>query len=548
MNQAVVITETEEFFAPTSTDLVDGLVAEYRKDRERIESVDAFLSGDGFHKALGYYIAGNREELRGVRCTPVTERMFRLDGAIKALNSAHWDKALRMTDVLDYMPAQRREDWFEQIEKMATPDFEEDTVRATLGTLLAQRMDFLAEKVDGIFRALSRTHVTNQPEGFSKRMIMTGVTNDYGGYGSRQSGHINDLRQVIAKFMGRDEPGYRASHRLVEIARAHHRGEWLDVDGGALRIRCYLNGNAHIEIHPDIAWRLNQILAHLHPAAIPSRFRTKPKKARKVREHVLMDRPLPFAVLDLLDQMVAVRTVPTKNNWGEVVAQPVTRNDNSLQFPYGDWSKHVVQEASRVLTAMGGVQMRDEKGLSSWWEFDYPPEPVIKRIVVEGAIPDHRSHQFYPTPESIARRTVELAGIGSTDSVLEPSAGTGALADAVSEAGCRRLFCVEVSSLHCQVLEAKGHDVENADFLKWREGEYSRIVMNPPFSEGRWQAHLEHASTMVAAGGRLVAVLPASAKGKDLLPGFRLTFDGPYSNEFSGTSVSVVIVVAERAA
>lgn len=32
------------------------------------------------------------------------------------------------------------------------------------------------------------------------------------------------------------------------------------------------------------------------------------------------------------------------------------------------------------------------------------------------------------------------------------------------------------------------------------------------------------------------------------ISGFNLTFDGPYSNEFSGTSVSVVIVVAEKAA
>ncbi len=542
MNHAVFISEAEEFFAPTSTDLVDGLVAEYRKERSCIEDVDAFLSGEGFHKALGYYIAGNREELHGLRSTPATERLFQVKNAIAALNAAHWDKALRLTDVLDWMPANRREDWFDQIEKLKTPDFEEDTVRATLGTLLSQRMDFLAEMVDGIFQALSRSHVTNRPEGFSKRLILTGVTNDYGGYGSRQTGHINDLRKVIAKFMGRDEPGYSASNRMVEIARAHHRGEWVDVDGGALRVRCYLNGNAHIEIHPDIAWRLNQILAHRHPMAIPSQFRTKPKKSAKVREHTLMDRPLPFAVLDLLDQLKPVRTSAMKNSWGEVVAEPVTTNRNSVEFPYGDWSKHVVQEASRVLAAVGGVPM--SRGGSSWWEFDYPPKEVIKRIVVEGSIPDHKSHQFYPTPKGLALRAVELAGIGPNDAVLEPSAGTGGIADLLPE---DRTLCIEVSPLHCAVLESKGHKVFEADFLKWQSPQqFSRIVMNPPFSEGRWQAHIEAAAKLVADGGRLVAILPASASGKALLPGFSLTFDGPYDNEFSGTSVSVVIVVAEK--
>lgn len=543
MNQDVVITEAEEFFAPASTDMVDGLVAEYRKDRERIEAVDAFLSGDGFRQALGYYIAGNREELHGLRATPATERLFRLDGAIRALNAAHWDKTLRLTDVLDYMPAKRREEWFEQIEKMDTPDFEEDTVRATLGGLLAQRMDFLAEKVDGIFQALSRSHVTNQPEGFSKRLILTGVTNDYGGYGSRQAGHINDLRQIIAKFMGRDEPGYNASNRLVEIARAHHRGEWMDVDGGALRVRCYLNGNAHIEIHPDIAWRLNQILAHLHPAAIPSRFRTRPKKERKAREHTLMDRPLPFAVLDMLDQMKEVRTVPAKNRWGEVVAEPVTTNRNSLEFGYGGWSKHVVAEACRVLESIGGVRMRSDQG--SWWEFDYPPKEVIKRIVVEGSIPDQKSHQFYPTPESVAREAVELAEIGPDDECLEPSAGVGGLADLMPK---ERTQCVEISPLHCQILREKGFRVIEGDFLKIAPSmaKFDRVVMNPPYSEGRWQAHLEAAASLVATGGRLVAILPASAKGKTLLPGFDHKWSRVYSNEFSGTSVSVVILSADK--
>jgi len=38
--------------------------------------------------------------------------------------------------------------------------------------------------------------------------------------------------------------------------------------------------------------------------------------------------------------------------------------------------------------------------------------------------------------------------------------------------------------------------------------------------------------------------LPASAKGKDL-KGLKCTWHGSYDNEFSGTSVSVVILVAD---
>jgi len=49
-----------------------------------------------------------------------------------------------------------------------------------------------------------------------------------------------------------------------------------------------------------------------------------------------------------------------------------------------------------------------------------------------------------------------------------------------------------------------------------------------------------------ASGGRLVAVLPASARGKDILPGINATWSREYKNEFSGTSISVVIMVADK--
>lgn len=70
--------------------------------------------------------------------------------------------------------------------------------------------------------------------------------------------------------------------------------------------------------------------------------------------------------------------------------------------------------------------------------------------------------------------------------------------------------------------------------------------MNPPFDQGRWQAHLEHAAGLLRDGGRLVAILPESARRADPLPGWRCAWHGPFANAFPGASVSVVILVAER--
>ena len=68
--------------------------------------------------------------------------------------------------------------------------------------------------------------------------------------------------------------------------------------------------------------------------------------------------------------------------------------------------------------------------------------------------------------------------------------------------------------------------------------------MNPPFSGGRALLHMQAAASLLAPAGRLVAVLPASMRGSKPLAALDQTWHGPYDNEFAGTSVSVVILVA----
>jgi hypothetical protein len=55
-------------------------------------------------------------------------------------------------------------------------------------------------------------------------------------------------------------------------------------------------------------------------------------------------------------------------------------------------------------------------------------------------------------------------------------------------------------------LEAKGHQVERGDFLEY-EGQYDRVVMNPPFELGRDIEHVCHAFRLLAPDGKLVAIM-----------------------------------------
>lgn len=472
-------------------------------------------------------------------------QLFSLEGAVRALNADYWSRTLALTDVLDCMPQKRRDFWHAQIRGEETvgsgsnaekvpplPDFEEQTVRATLKDLLSMRATFFAERVDGIFRALSNEHVTNCPQGFSKRMILNQVYSTYAN--SSQVGHINDLRCVLAKFMGRDEPKWNATTGIVEIARKRH-GEWITVDGGAMRIRVYLKGTAHLEIHPDMAYRLNQVLAHLHPHAIPAKFRTKQKRAPK--EFEMISRPLPFAVLYLLQHMRPV-SERIGQSWPE--RYRTIANARKFEYGYGTDCKSALREAERVLEGIGGVRV------GHYYQFDYDPDEVIDDIVSSGCIPDKVSHQFYPTQsETVGAAAIEMAEIGDADECCEPSAGQGDLAALMPK---DRTTCVEISPLHCTILKARGFNTVQADFLKWAETapKFDRIVMNPPFSEGRALAHVEAAAGLIRPRGKLTAILPASFKGKDILPGWSVEWSRIFDNEFSGTSVSVVIFCGVR--
>ena len=533
MTEIDLIDPGTEFFAPVSTDAISGMVAQYNAVRGRIEQISSIVTGE-MAAAMSYFLDGNTDSNSRYSALNV-ERLFKTEGAVAALNAAYWSKALALTDVLDLMPQKRRDEWNKSIIEQTTPDFTEDTVRNTLADLINMRAKFFAERVDGMFRGLSGEHVTNQPQGFGKRMIIARVLNEYGHVEHSRSGLINDLRAVVAKFMGRAEPRYSATDPLIYALKSRW-GEWVDVDGGALRMRLYKKGTAHLEVHPDMAWRLNQILASLYPLAIPPEFRAKPK--RRVREFDLIRKPLPFQVVDALASMEeAVTTVPQseRRDWRD---NGIRRIPKTRQFKFGA-SKDALTEAERVLEAIGGV-----KQPGGHWLFDYEPGDVLNEIVVSGCIPDHRSHQFYPTPTRLAERLVELAGIEPHHTVLEPSAGLGGLADLLPK---ERTTCVEISDLHCKVLEAKGCHVDRADFLHWTAGSFDRVVMNPPFSEGRWLAHVEHAASMLRDNGRLVAILPSGAKNRDgLLPGFNKEWNGPFDGEFAGTSVSVVMLVANK--
>tara|TARA_R110000851_G_scaffold92259_1_gene201246 strand:+ start:3769 stop:5502 length:1734 start_codon:yes stop_codon:yes gene_type:complete len=566
-NQEFIDNETlNSFAAPVKFDALTRLVGQFESTKAQITEVHEIINAQRVNGVLGYFFSGNSTDQYGnsahLRHTQSVSEVFRLEGALNQLTSTYWQLALKETDLLEYMPQTRREQWQESLNawrdsrykhgakpELDMPEFTLDNLQSTIYSLLARRGEFLAERVDGIFRGLSRNHVTNVPEGFSKRMIMSGVYCQFGTIDYTREGHIHDLRMVIAKFMGRDDPDRNSTGCFLKTAKAQ-RGQWLELDGGSLRIRVYKAGTAHLEVHPEMAHRLNNVLAYLYPTAIPESFRKRPSrpKAAGFKSAVLMDKTFSNEISAIMISLTTHVRYVRSNNFRQEFDKIPVRNAVSLSSYTQERSKHLMGELNTILQALGAVQMTENAAAIPYWQFDYDALDLIHKVAALGYIPDAQSHQFYPTPKPVAELLVDLLAISEGESVLEPEAGQGGIADELPR---EQTTCVEVSPIHCDILARKGHQVEQVDFLGWNPGRtFDVVAMNPPYSEGRWQSHLQKAASLVSADGRIGALLPMTAKhnAAKLLPGFDIEFYEPIHNAFEGTAITVIPMIARKAA
>ena len=65
MEGELVLDEFEQFFAPVSSDMVDGLIGQYQNMRGRIDTVASFVADAVNGAAIGYFIDGNVDRERG---------------------------------------------------------------------------------------------------------------------------------------------------------------------------------------------------------------------------------------------------------------------------------------------------------------------------------------------------------------------------------------------------------------------------------------------------------------------------------------------------
>jgi phospholipid N-methyltransferase len=172
------------------------------------------------------------------------------------------------------------------------------------------------------------------------------------------------------------------------------------------------------------------------------------------------------------------------------------------------------ERVNKILELMGGRWTRSLQAHL----FEQDPSDKVEDILLTGQIVDlKKEYDFFETPADLADEMVEQANIKPGMTVLEPSAGHGAIAEAVRRA-CPKatLEVCEIQSVNRDILMRKGFNVVGAEFVdRLDDNHYDRIVMNPPFSRQQDIDHVNYAYSLLKPGGRLVAIMSASVKFRD---------------------------------
>ena len=139
----------------------------------------------------------------------------------------------------------------------------------------------------------------------------------------------------------------------------------------------------------------------------------------------------------------------------------------------------------------------------------------------------NEANQFYPTPKELVKRILEGCDLKNIQTVLEPSAGSGNIIEALEEYEVEydknlhlrhnisvegkkwiSIDCIELDKDLRSALIGKGFRVIQDDFLTFNSFKrYDLIIMNPPFNNGA--KHLLKALELQQYGGNIICILNA---------------------------------------
>lgn len=247
--------------------------------------------------------------------------------------------------------------------------------------------------------------------------------------------------------------------------------------------------------------------------------------------------------------MTLTKTIKFDNDVLAVLRNMTWNDDGTIGYLHGQLDRKLYERTNKALDAMGGKWNKSKKG----HVFSFDPRPQVEGLLDSGALTVERDG-FFETPQAVVDRMV--AHVWPRGSVLEPSAGMGAIADKLPKV-YSEIMCIEKNPQRADALHVKGYPVHCMNFLEYTDTEYDTIFMNPPFEESQDIAHVMHAYSLLADGGEMVAIMGEGAffRNDSKATTFRAWLDeaGGHSEQLpdgsfksSGTGVATRLVVIKK--
>ena len=210
--------------------------------------------------------------------------------------------------------------------------------------------------------------------------------------------------------------------------------------------------------------------------------------------------------------------------FGEKFNNQVSTTEN---LALGSQARSLRDSFAKGILEHSGVVPIEQQGVGGK-EFDAPKEQDNDPF--DSAVLDYYSNQklnsrnregvdYFPTPEPLGYKMMEWANMGEGDTVLEPSAGHGAIARYAPKGN--QMVAIEPSQSLFTKLQLKagglGRKFVNTIFENYDiSNKHDVVVMNPPFGTAGATAiaHLGKAFKHLEEGGRVVAIIPRGSTDK----------------------------------
>lgn len=162
---------------------------------------------------------------------------------------------------------------------------------------------------------------------------------------------------------------------------------------------------------------------------------------------------------------------------------------------------------------------------------------------------------LFQTPQLVAASMAAALRLEPGARILEPSAGLGRLLDALAPHHPAEVVAVEIAPQCAAELyrqDRPGVRIKQRDFLTVQPaelGEFSAVIMNPPFHMRADVRHILHALQFLAPGGILCALCMDTPHRAQALRPLAATWETLPASSFSkeGTGVAVVQLTIKKA-